>query len=270
MTDTECGTEHYLSVIPIESHSAPNTVFTIIAQKVVTMSKQDAVRTEFEAVFLAYLVSEEMAIYTWLSTSKHQCYDQEMEYAKASCVPVDPWSNGATELIPTAAFPPRPKDVVVTIGDCRKINSGTMKPFPVLLANSDDRPPVMQLSPDTEEQFYDEHAVLYQEMHDDEVPDDEPFTWSGSGRHYIKVTAKLIKWSLDVCKIFDWAVSTEPKRLAEIIKTDYNNEESKRLSKKRKAKDIHSELKDVERKFKLAETKEKKAFREALVRRIGM
>ena len=42
---------------------------------------------------------------------------------------------------------------------------------------------------------FDDGTVLSEEMADPDVPDDDEFAWSGSGRQYIMVTTELVEWA---------------------------------------------------------------------------
>lgn len=85
-----------------------------------------------------------------------------------------------------------PEPTILTVGDARRVKAGEVQGVFVLDPHDDDAM-VFEIT----NYHFSPHSALEVEMACDEVPDDEPFTWGGSGYSYQKVTDGLVVWARD-------------------------------------------------------------------------
>ena len=85
-----------------------------------------------------------------------------------------------------------PEPTILTIGDARRVKAGEVQGIWVLDPHGDEA-----IVFDTTNYHFDSYSHLEVEMASDEVLDDEPFTWGGSGYSYQKVTDELVAWARD-------------------------------------------------------------------------
>ena len=89
---------------------------------------------------------------------------------------------------------PKPPHTVVTIGDGRALYNEEVRPYYVLQPIDGEAPELLEAS----DYYFRPGMVMYEEMNDPEIDDDEPFTWGGTGRCLIKITPELLAWSRNV------------------------------------------------------------------------
>ena len=120
---------------------------------------------------------------------KNGLYNRVKHDPSGECGPGEQFVFVNLELFEDLA-PPEP--TILTIGDARRVRAGEIQGIWVLDPH-DDKAMVF----DTTNYHFDRGCALENEMASDEVPDDEPFTWGGSGYFYQKVTDALIAWARD-------------------------------------------------------------------------
>ena len=85
-----------------------------------------------------------------------------------------------------------PEPTILTIGDARRVKAGEIQGIWVLHPHGDKA-----IVFDTTNYHFEPPSHLDDQMSWDEVGDDEPFTWGGSGYSYQKVTDDLVAWARD-------------------------------------------------------------------------
>ena len=85
-----------------------------------------------------------------------------------------------------------PEPTILTVGDARRVKAGEIQGIWVLDPHDGNA-----MVFDTTNYHFEPPSHLDDQMACDEVPDDEPFAWGGSGYSYQKVTDDLIAWARD-------------------------------------------------------------------------
>ncbi len=85
-----------------------------------------------------------------------------------------------------------PEPTILTIGDARRVKADEIQGIWVLLPHGDKA-----MVFDTTNYHFEPPSHLDDQMAWDEVGDDEPFTWGGSGYSYQKVSDDLVAWARD-------------------------------------------------------------------------
>lgn len=133
-----------------------------------------------------------------------------------------------------------PKVEYVTVGFARN-----MKPtdvITVLEVNGDisGGEALVKFGPKHSDHFH-KGTVLAEEMADPDVLDDEVFSWSGSGRRYVKVTKELIDWSVPISERMKELVT--PRWLNHYEKFVRNPAEKTRLLVEPKKRELQDKIK---------------------------
>lgn len=85
-----------------------------------------------------------------------------------------------------------PEPTILTVGDARRVKTDEIQGIWVLDPHEDDA-----MVFDITNYHFEPPSHLDDQMAWDEVGDDEPFTWGGSGYSYQKVSMDLVAWARD-------------------------------------------------------------------------
>ena len=134
--------------------------------------------------------------------------------------PDDP--NASRVRIPHELFRPcllpLPEEERVTVGDARALVEERMEPFYVLYTLDGEGP--LLFGP--EDSDFGPHTALTAQIQDEEIDDDEVYTWGGSCRDLTKITPELVAWSRDAVATMELLSSVANRRVMETFVSKVN------------------------------------------------